>query len=172
MDEFNRQHRYSIKYNYGLEASKRDWDPHSCGKIISNAPECSCPFKALNPISLESKLKSYNIDAKGVLEIISSCRKEQYTIACTKYFEITHKMTPKKGINNPNQYFDNSFEISSISRNTLTKYKDDPFHDDDDNDDYIHHVAERSDKKVKSIIDVNGWHNDDFHKFIDQISNV
>lgn len=79
-------------------------------------------------------MKSYNIDAKGVQEVISSCRKGQYTIACTKYFEITHRKTPKKGINNPNQYFDNSFEISSNSRNYSTKFKDDPLNDDD----YLH----------------------------------
>lgn len=158
MEQFNRQYKYNIQYNYGLEGPERDWDPHSCVKIISNIHKCSCPFKALNPVLLQSKLQSNNVSSQGIQEIMSSCTKGHYTLACTKYFGIIHKMCPEKGISSPNQYFDNSFEISYNSNNMNL-------------DDNVR-VREQSNVLNQSKFDINDWANDDFHTIVDQIENV
>lgn len=133
-----------------MEGAQRDWTPHSCPKIISHTDKCSCLFKSMRPSSLETKLNLYNLDAKQKHEIISLCVKGHYALACTKYFEITHKTSPQKVINHPNQYFDNSFEILNKS----------------------HSIAvEQTNIKVESIIHVINWSDDDFHEIVDQISN-
>lgn len=122
----------------------------------------------MKPSSLETELNSYNLEAKH--EIISLCVKGHYALACTKYFEITHRTTPQKVINHPNQYFDNSFEILYEPHNTKLISKNAGGNDEDD--DYCNFVAEQSNLKIESILHVNNWSNDDFHEIVDQIEIV
>lgn len=137
--------------------------------LIPHTDKCSCLFKSMRPSSLETKLNLYNLDAKQKHEIISLCVRGHYALACTKYFEITHKTSPQKVINHPNQYFDNSFEILNKSHSSELIYKNEKENDEDD--EYCNIAVEQTNIKVESIIHVINWSDDDFHEIVDQISN-
>ena len=51
-EKWQKEHHYNIRYNYGLEGKRVNWNPHSCMKIISETgtnaavgEHHGCPFK-------------------------------------------------------------------------------------------------------------------------------
>ncbi|GAV02409.1 hypothetical protein RvY_12979 [Ramazzottius varieornatus] len=116
-DKAFKQHEYGVRHMYGKEGRRVNYTPYSCIKIITGNPpgpddHHGCPFRHFNPSLLQQRLKSYGVPPKGVEEVISLVSRGHYQIACTKYFEITHKEKLEnalvESIQHPNQYFEES----------------------------------------------------------------
>ncbi|XP_077991437.1 DNA primase large subunit-like [Glandiceps talaboti] len=116
-DKFDKSYAYNIRHNYGKEGKRADYTPYSCMKIImSNAPATGdfhgCPFRHFDPNLLKQRLGSYGVSKEGITEIMGFVSGGHYQLACTKYFDLTHKLEDSGlGLNHPNQYFDESQKI-------------------------------------------------------------
>ncbi|CAH6722225.1 DNA primase large subunit [[Candida] jaroonii] len=124
MEKFNKEYKYNIRHNYGLEGARNKYRPWDCATILSkpkpNKQEAhGCPYRDLNLDSLVSNLNDMGInDQKDINGVIEHVNKNEYTVACTKVFELTHKNM--KGnenlhINHPNLYFDRSRQLEKSS---------------------------------------------------------
>jgi DNA primase large subunit len=129
-DEFQKQYAYNVRYNYGMEGSRKNYAPYSCMKIItSNAPSSGdhhgCPFKHYSTDSLRDMLINYGAPEAGVIEMTKLAKEGHYQIACTRYFELTHGKAVEKTddsslgmdiIEHPNAWFD--FSIKGVDKKT------------------------------------------------------
>lgn len=119
-EKFDKEYRYGIRYQYGLEGKRQDWSPHSCAKIIngpgSNAAaglHHGCPFKNFDETQLRVTLQQLQVASSDIGAIVDKVKGQHYQIACGKYFEAKHKgstliETELGGISHPNQYFEHS----------------------------------------------------------------
>lgn len=123
-EKFNKEYKYNIRHNYGLEGARNNYRPWDCATILSkpkpNKQEAhGCPYRDLALESLISNLNDMGInDQKDINGVIEHVNKNEYTVACTKVFELTHKNM--KGnenlhINHPNLYFDRSRQLEKSS---------------------------------------------------------
>ena len=90
-EQFQKEHVYNLRYNYGLEGKKRDLSAFGCAKIINAnppGPEDShgCPFKHFDVKRLRELLRTYKIADEEVDSIISVAKERNYMGACTKLF--------------------------------------------------------------------------------------
>lgn len=75
MDEaaFNKEHRYQIRFLFGWEGSRRDYQPYNCLKIMESniGPRDyhGCPFKHMPHNELESELVNCNLDALSKYQV-------------------------------------------------------------------------------------------------------
>ncbi|XP_052276679.1 DNA primase large subunit-like isoform X2 [Dreissena polymorpha] len=121
VDKFDKQYSYNIRHNYGKEGKRADYTPYSCMKIImSNAPgpgdSHGCPFKHIDQDLLKQRLKTMNIGDQYLDKIVSEVKTGRYNVACTRYFEATHKLPLEyqaQAISHPNQYFEESQRASN-----------------------------------------------------------
>ncbi|GAA5840613.1 hypothetical protein JCM9279_007380 [Rhodotorula babjevae] len=128
-DKFNKEYRYNIRHNYGLEGSRKNYTPKSCTAIITGPTPGAgqahgCPFRHHSEQALTSLLHSTlggslaNADLK---EILAATQSGHYHVACTRVFELQHAKLPggasvPKGeglgggdsVDHPNRYFDAS----------------------------------------------------------------
>ncbi|TIB99810.1 DNA primase, large subunit [Wallemia mellicola] len=127
-DKFNKEYRYNIRHNYGLEGSRRAYPPRSCQKIITQdqpGPQDNhgCPFRHFSLDNLVPSLRAtYGItDANDLNEITGAVKAQHFHVACTRVFEITHAnkgVTKGDGlgngesVNHPNRYFERSLQLS------------------------------------------------------------
>jgi len=61
----------------------------------------------------------------AIHDIMELVDKDHYQLACTKYFEYTHKQPPEQIINHPNYYFEQSQTILSgkvIKKENCSKF--------------------------------------------------
>ncbi|XP_072026897.1 DNA primase large subunit-like [Amphiura filiformis] len=112
VDKFEKQYAYNIRHNYGQEGKRTNYTPYSCMKIImTNAPAAGdyhgCPFRHNDAHLLKQRLASYKVSQSGIEEIMDLVNRSHYQLACSKYFEVTHKVEEGLGISiqHPNQYF-------------------------------------------------------------------
>ncbi|TIA89580.1 hypothetical protein E3P99_02014 [Wallemia hederae] len=126
-DKFNKEYRYNIRHNYGLEGSRKAYQPRSCQAIITQQLSAQdnhgCPFKHFSLDNLVPALRAtYNItDHNDLNEITSAVKAQHFHVACTRVFEITHaNKGVRKGdglgngesVNHPNKYFQRSLEMT------------------------------------------------------------
>lgn len=118
VDKFEKSHTYNIRHNYGQEGKRTNYTPYSCMKIImTSAPGIGdhhgCPFRHNDAHLLKQKLASYKVNQSGIDEIMDLVNRSHYQLACSKYFEVTHKLDDGAGISiqHPNQYFVESQKI-------------------------------------------------------------
>ncbi|GAA5963393.1 hypothetical protein JCM3765_003053 [Sporobolomyces pararoseus] len=125
-DKFNKEYKYNIRHNYGLEGSRKNYTPKSCTAIITGpvpgAGQChGCPFRhqETNLVPL-LQLNVPNITNLDIKEIVKSAKEGHYHISCTRVFEIQHsKLGVSKGdglgggdsVDHPNRYFDKSRQL-------------------------------------------------------------
>ena len=104
-------HDYMVRHLFGKEGKRNDKVPYSCMKIIMGAGPSSgdchgCPFKHMDNSNLEKRLDSWKIPKVQIREILALVAGQHFQIACSKYFEVTHKVGDAGfGLNHPNQYF-------------------------------------------------------------------
>ncbi|XP_068681168.1 DNA primase large subunit-like [Montipora foliosa] len=113
VDKFDKQYAYNIRHSYGKEGKRQDYTPYSCMKIIMTNPpgpgdHHGCPFRHTDADLLRQRLAAYGVPKNGVDEIMEFVKESHYQLACTRYYELTHKETASSAINHPNQYFDES----------------------------------------------------------------
>ncbi|GEQ72204.1 hypothetical protein JCM33374_g5891 [Metschnikowia sp. JCM 33374] len=124
MDSFNKEYRYNIRHIYGLEGSRVNYKPYDCNTILSKKrPQRGeyhgCPYRDLPMESLVSNLNEMGIkDPHEINGIMDDVSKNDFTVACTKVFEITHKQQMERSskpenlhITHPNLYFDRSRQL-------------------------------------------------------------
>ncbi|KAJ8913660.1 hypothetical protein NQ315_007377 [Exocentrus adspersus] len=114
--KFEREYSYCVRYNYGKAGKAVNWTPYSCNKIITSnvgpGEHHGCPFRHWDAAILKQKLGEHGIGAEGIIPILDLAKGGHYQIACTKYFECTHNQPPVMTINHPNQYFEESVNLS------------------------------------------------------------
>lgn len=124
IDSFNKEYRYNIRHIYGLEGSRVNYKPYDCNTILSKRrPQRGeyhgCPYRDLPMELLVSNLNDMGIrDPHDINGIVEDVNKNDFTVACTKVFEITHKLQMEKAakpenlhITHPNLYFDRSRQL-------------------------------------------------------------
>lgn len=123
MDTFNKEYKYNIRHIYGLEGGRINYKPYDCltvllRKIPQKGEYHGCPYRDLPLDRVVSRLGEMGIkdqhDINGIIEDIS---KRDYTVACTRVFEVTHKLQMDASkpenlhITHPNLYFDRSRQL-------------------------------------------------------------
>lgn len=121
MDSFNKEYRYNFRHMYGLEGGRINYKPWDCNTILlkpkpQHGESHGCPYRDLSQDALVASLAEMGVsdphDVNGVMEDV---QKHDYTLACTRVFEITHKaqMTKPENlhITHPNLYFDRSRQL-------------------------------------------------------------
>ncbi|ORY06696.1 DNA primase large subunit Spp2 [Basidiobolus meristosporus CBS 931.73] len=123
-DQFQKGYAYNIRHNYGMEGRRTDYTPYSCMKIITgNSPSSGdhhgCPFRHFSPENLRHACYSSGATDHEVNEILELVRANHFQVACTRYFELTHKKVTIASkidtIIHPNQYFDQSYDASLVA---------------------------------------------------------
>ncbi|KAK7874135.1 hypothetical protein R5R35_004678 [Gryllus longicercus] len=114
-EKFQSHYLYNIRHNYGQEGKRTAYSAFSCMKILSGsvgAGDChGCPFKHNSQPLLKQQLENYGIPLLGIQSIMDFVSQQQYQLACTKYFEITHPSATVEVIYHPNQFFEMSRKI-------------------------------------------------------------
>ena len=117
-------HDYMVRHLFGKEGKRADKKPYNCLKIITtshpSAGDChGCPFKHYDADNLERQLLAWKIPKIQAKEMVSLSSDNHFQIACTKYFEVVHKMEDIGfGLSHPNQYFLKSQEMLGNKVNT------------------------------------------------------
>ncbi|KAK4052341.1 DNA primase subunit pri2 [Microbotryomycetes sp. JL201] len=122
-DKFNKEYRYNIRHGYGLEGSRKNYQPKSCQQIITGPVPASgqvhgCPFRHWSEANLQASLQStYKVSAPDTKAILASVKQGHYHVACTRLFEIQHAQYGIRNgdglgngdnVDHPNKYFDHS----------------------------------------------------------------
>jgi len=128
VEKFNKEYKYNIRHNYGLEGSRTNYRPWDCATILSKpkpgkGESHGCPYRDLNMDALVDNLNDMGIvDQQEINGVIDDVGRREYTVACTRVFELTHKKqlaTSKQSdegmhINHPNLYFDRSRQLERV----------------------------------------------------------
>jgi len=119
-EKWQKEYKYGIRYNYGLEGKRVNWSPHSCMKIINETgtnaaagEHHGCPFKTFDEGQLRAQLQQMGVASSETSFILDKVRGHHYQVACGKYFEAKHKGSTLievelGGITHPNQFFEES----------------------------------------------------------------
>ncbi|ANZ75983.1 BA75_02660T0 [Komagataella pastoris] len=134
LEQFNKEYRYNFRHNYGLEGGRINYKPWDCHQILSKASPSrdeyhGCPYRDLTSEKLTMELNKMGItDQYDVNTIVDNSSRGDYTNACTKVFELTHKKeieiaTQKTKfdlslITHPNLYFDRSRKLAKVVEET------------------------------------------------------
>ncbi|XP_066588226.1 DNA primase large subunit-like [Prorops nasuta] len=125
--EFEKKHTYNIRHQYGKEGKRSSYTPVGCQKIMGSFPGPGdyhgCPYKHMDQDVLKQKLTKYGVPPAQIIEILELSKEGQYSLACTKYFEIFHKKLPERPIIHPNAYFLESRTI--LIKDDVPENKDD-----------------------------------------------
>lgn len=121
VEKFNKEYRYNVRHLYGLEGSRVNYKPWDCGYILSRPKPTKneyhgCPYRDLHMDALVSNLNDMGItDQKDVNAVLDDVNQNNYTFACTRVFELTHKHQLKGNenlhISHPNLYFERSKQL-------------------------------------------------------------
>ncbi|KAJ8687034.1 hypothetical protein QAD02_022828 [Eretmocerus hayati] len=127
-DKFNKQYLYHIKYNYGKMGRRVNYSPYGCNKLILDpvgpGEVHGCPYKHMDVDELTKKLSDFKISPADTGEITRLAREGHYILACTKYFESTHKQPPGRMFMHPNQYYVESRAIQNKGDPTVLEKED------------------------------------------------
>lgn len=121
MEKFNKEYKYNIRHTYGLEGGRNNYKPWDCGTILSKPKPTKqeyhgCPYRDMKLEVLINNLNDMGItDQKDLNGIVDDVNQNNYTIACTRVFELTHKHQLKGNenlhITHPNLYFERSRQL-------------------------------------------------------------
>lgn len=122
-EKFNKEYRYNFRHNYGLEGNRINYKPWDCRTILSR-PRPSrgeyhgCPYRDWNVDKLTLELsQGMSLNPSQVTSVLDSVQRTEYTIACTKVFEMTHGGSANTEINDqshiahPNLYYERSRQL-------------------------------------------------------------
>lgn len=134
-EKFRKEYKYGIRHNYGLEGSRKNYQPKSCVAIITGSvgPQEShgCPFKEFSQNNLTQYLNQvYKIDSKNSVakDILEFKKTQNYHLACTCLWEHEHRsFGVKKGdglgqgetVSHPNRYFEASYLLKTPATSAL-----------------------------------------------------
>ena len=111
LEKFEKEYAYNIKHSYGLEGRRIGYAPYSCNKLIQMigpiGKEChGCPFKTYSTDNLRNILNTCNLKPIDIEAILNKKKRNQFQLACVKYFKGKFPETPTYSIGiHPNKYF-------------------------------------------------------------------
>lgn len=124
MDSFNKEYKYNVRHVYGLEGGRINYKPWDCNTILlkpkpQKGEYHGCPYRDLALDALVGNLNEMGItDQHDINGIVEDVNKHDYTVACTRVFELTHKLQMERAarpenlhITHPNLYFDRSRQL-------------------------------------------------------------
>ncbi|KAK6455277.1 DNA-directed DNA polymerase alpha, DNA primase subunit [Scheffersomyces xylosifermentans] len=133
IEKFNKEYRYNIRHTYGLEGARTKYQPWNCANIMAQPKPLKgeyhgCPYRDLGTESLIMSLNEMGIhDQHELNQVMEDVDRRDYTVACTRVFELTHKqqLATQKSfegmhISHPNLYFDRSRQLERSENKTVT----------------------------------------------------
>lgn len=113
IDKFNKEYKYNIRHNYGLEGNRVNYKPWDYKTILGKPRPAKneyhgSPYRDFS----EERLKDYlitkmNLNLVQVNDVLDSCKNKDYLGADTKVFEyLFGKLDNDQSIVHPNQYYD------------------------------------------------------------------
>ncbi|EFN83692.1 DNA primase large subunit [Harpegnathos saltator] len=123
MDEaaFEKEHTYQIRFIFGWEGTRRDYQPYKCSKIMESTvgprDYHGCPFKHMPRDVLEDELVNCGFNALERSAIMNLSQNGQYSAACNKYYEIKHGCFNDIPFKHPNIYFNECVKNRVLYRN-------------------------------------------------------
>lgn len=131
MDSFNKEYKYNVRHIYGLEGGRINYKPWDCNTILlkpkpQKGEAHGCPYRDLPMDALVGNLNEMGIsDQHDINGIVEDVNKHDYTVACTRVFELTHKQQMERAskpenlhITHPNLYFDRSRQLDKNDKPT------------------------------------------------------
>lgn len=119
-DKFDKEYKYNIRHQYGLEGGRINYKPISCleigkGPKPGRSESHGCPYRTFSEENLVTALQQMGItDKQELAKIRSNVEKHHYHVACTRVYELTHKQDKLgESITYPNQYFDRSYALEN-----------------------------------------------------------
>ncbi|KAL0099241.1 hypothetical protein PUN28_020071 [Cardiocondyla obscurior] len=112
--KFGKEQIYAVRYAFGLEGSRRNYQPYSCSKIMESAlgpRDChGCPFNYMLHNVLEEELVDCGFNKHEISTILKLSKDGQSFAACNKYFEMKHDCSNDTFFKHPNVYFNESMK--------------------------------------------------------------
>jgi len=110
VDKFEKEYSYAIRYNYGKEGKKVNWQPWNCMKIImenvGGGENHGCPFRHHEPKALREDLLKQEVAKADVDAIVQKVEEGHFQIACGLHFTSVHAKDLTTGAtNHPNQWY-------------------------------------------------------------------
>ncbi|SGZ50614.1 CIC11C00000000895 [Sungouiella intermedia] len=131
MDSFNKEYKYNVRHVYGLEGGRINYKPWDCNTILlkpkpQKGEYHGCPYRDLSVDALVNNLNEMGVvDQHDINGIVEDVNKHDYTVACTRVFELTHKQQMDRAskpenlhITHPNLYFDRSRQLEKGDKAT------------------------------------------------------
>lgn len=131
MDTFNKEYKYNVRHIYGLEGGRINYKPWDCNTILlkpkpQKGESHGCPYRDLSLDALVENLNEMGLtDQHDINGIVEDVNKHDYTVACTRVFELTHKQQMDRAtkpenlhITHPNLYFDRSRQLEKNDKST------------------------------------------------------
>merc|ERR1719290_247571 len=93
IDKFEKEYAYGIRYNYGKEGKKKNWQPYDCMRIIMESVGAGeshgCPFRhhegKILRKEVEKAMKPADVEA-----IMKKVEEGHYQVACGMHFSALH----------------------------------------------------------------------------------
>jgi DNA primase large subunit len=116
-DQFQKNYRYNVRHQYGLEGGRINYKPMGCLEITRTSATPGethgCPYRQFTPDNLAAALNDMGINDRHELNGIKDMvDKKNYHLACTRVYELTHpddNTEYEESIRHPNSYFERSY---------------------------------------------------------------
>ncbi|CEP60830.1 DNA primase subunit PRI2 LALA0_S02e00584g [Lachancea lanzarotensis] len=131
-EKFNKEYKYNFRHNYGLEGNRINYKPWDCRTILSK-PRPSrgefhgCPYRDWNVDKLTLELsQGMKLTQTQVNSVLDNVERTEYTVACTKVFEMTHggstnvEINDQTHISHPNLYYERSRQLQKKAEGAAT----------------------------------------------------
>jgi len=111
LDKFDKEYAYGIRYNYGKEGKKKNWQPYDCMKIIMESvgpgETHGCPFRHQETRTLRQRVESYGLKKEEVDRIVAKVEEGHYQVACGLHYSLVHlkELSTGDAVTHPNQWY-------------------------------------------------------------------
>merc|ERR1712083_728982 len=111
VDKFEKEYAYGIRYNYGKEGKKKNWQPYDCMRIIMESvgpgETHGCPFRHHEGRTIRQRVEAYGgLKKEQVDAIMSKVEEGHYQIACGMHYNAVHLKELSTGaVSHPNQWY-------------------------------------------------------------------
>ena len=110
VDKFEKEYAYGIRYNYGKEGKKKNWQPWDCMRIIMEnigpGENHGCPFRHQENKTVRQRVESYGLKKDEVEAVMKKLEEGHYQIACGLHFSAVHlKELTTGAVSHPNQWY-------------------------------------------------------------------
>lgn len=95
---FEKEHAYHIRHSYGLEGSRKDYEPLACAQIIHGSTPRhgqyhGCPFRHWDEATLCRELSRCGLDPSTVSRVAGEVGQGRSQSACRMLFDATHHVS-------------------------------------------------------------------------------